>query len=80
MVLITEVFQRDRDLKNHGIRAQVFEVIVRQAIAGAPWRELCTAAMQQNQITPEQIEEEINRRTGGGQPSEPPPKKSGPLQ
>jgi phosphoribosylaminoimidazole-succinocarboxamide synthase len=52
-------------LKNNGIRAQIVEVVVRQAIAGARWREICAAAMQANQITPEQIEEEMSRRQGG---------------
>jgi hypothetical protein len=48
-----------------GVRAQVFEVIVRQAIAGAPWREICLGPMQVNSITPEEIETEVNRRRGG---------------
>jgi hypothetical protein len=68
-------------LKNNGIRSQVFEVIVRQAIAGARWREICAVAMQANQITPEQIEEEIRRRQGGVErPSAPVPKRSGPIE
>ncbi len=29
-----------------GVRAQVFEVIVRQALAGAPWKEICAGPMQ----------------------------------
>ena len=45
-----------------GVRAQVFEVIVRQAIAGAPWREICAGPMQVNNITPEEVELEVNRR------------------
>lgn len=45
-----------------GVRAQVFEVIVRQALAGAPWREICAGVMQVNDITPEEIEEELRRR------------------
>ncbi|HEY9760400.1 MAG TPA: hypothetical protein V6C97_34900 [Oculatellaceae cyanobacterium] len=48
------------------MRAQVFEVIVRQAIAGAPWREICAGPMRVNQISEEEIQEEIDRRTGGG--------------
>jgi hypothetical protein len=60
-----------------GIRAQVFEVIVRQAIAGAPWRQICVGPMQVNSITPEEIEEEVRRRQGGseGPPTAPVPKK-----
>jgi hypothetical protein len=45
-----------------GVRAQVFEVIVRQALAGAPWREICAGPMQVNQISPEEVEAEVKRR------------------
>jgi hypothetical protein len=47
-----------------GVRAQVFEVIVRQALAGAPWREICAGPMQVNNIQPEEVEEEIRKRRG----------------
>jgi hypothetical protein len=45
-----------------GIRQQVFEVIVRQAIAGAPWRMICKGPMQTNNISEEEIEAEMARR------------------
>jgi hypothetical protein len=45
-----------------GVRQQVFEVIVRQAIAGAPWREICAGPMQVNNITEQEVEQEIVRR------------------
>lgn len=45
-----------------GVRAQVFEVIVRQALAGAPWREICAGPMQVNNISPEEVETEVKRR------------------
>ena len=45
-----------------GVRAQVFEVIVRQAIAGAPWKEICQGPMQVNAISPDDVEREILRR------------------
>lgn len=45
-----------------GVRAQVFEVIVRQALAGAPWREICAGPMQVNNISPEEVEGEVRRR------------------
>jgi hypothetical protein len=45
-----------------GVRAQVFEVIVRQALAGAPWREICAAPMQVNNISAEEVEAEVKRR------------------
>lgn len=45
-----------------GVRAQVFEVIVRQALAGAPWREICAGPMQVNNIDPQEVEDEVNRR------------------
>jgi hypothetical protein len=44
------------------VRSQVFEVVVRQAIAGAPWREICAGPMQVNNITPEEVQNEIDRR------------------
>ncbi len=45
-----------------GVRQQVFEVIVRQALAGAQWRELCAGPMQVNNISPEEVESEVKRR------------------
>jgi hypothetical protein len=45
-----------------GVRAQVLEVIVRQALAGAPWREMCAGPMQVNNITPEEVEAEVKKR------------------
>ncbi len=45
-----------------GVRAQVFEVIVRQAIAGAPWREICEGPMAVNKITPDEVQAEVDRR------------------
>lgn len=45
-----------------GVRAQVFEVIVRQALAGAHWREICAGPMQVNNISPEEVESEVKRR------------------
>ncbi len=48
------------------VRASVLEVVVRQAIAGAPWQEICKLPMQVNNITIEEVEEEVQRRGGGG--------------
>jgi hypothetical protein len=48
------------------VRAQVLEVVVRQAIAGAPWQEICRGPMQVNNITIEEVEEEVQKRRGGG--------------
>ncbi|MBX9669900.1 MAG: hypothetical protein K2X93_19920, partial [Candidatus Obscuribacterales bacterium] len=45
-----------------GVRAQVFEVIVRQALAGAPWREICAGPMSVNNITADEVEQEVKRR------------------
>ena len=45
-----------------GVRAQVFEVIVRQALAGAEWREICSGPMQVNNISPEEVDSEVKRR------------------
>ncbi|MBI2809254.1 MAG: hypothetical protein HYX67_00270 [Candidatus Melainabacteria bacterium] len=46
-----------------GVRSQVFEVIVRQAMAGAPWKEICQGPMQVNQITEAEIQAEVARRS-----------------
>jgi Ca-activated chloride channel homolog len=45
-----------------GVRAQVFEVVVRQAIEGAPWREICAGPMQVNNISEEEVIQEVARR------------------
>lgn len=45
-----------------GVRQQVCEVIVRQAMAGAPWRQICAGPMQVNNITEKEILEEVERR------------------
>ena len=45
-----------------GVRAQVFEVIVRQALAGTQWREICAVPMQSNNISPQEVEAEVKRR------------------
>lgn len=45
-----------------GVRAQVFEVIVRQGMAGAPWKEICLGPMQVNDISAKEVEAEIQRR------------------
>ncbi len=44
------------------IKAQVFEVIVRQAMAGAPWREICAGPMAANGITADAVQAEVERR------------------
>ncbi len=49
-----------------GIRAQVLEVVVRQAMAGAPWREICAGPMQVNNITEAEVEQEVSRRLNLG--------------
>jgi hypothetical protein len=47
-----------------GVRKQVFEVVVRQAMAGAPWRSICAGPMSVNKIDPIEIEAEVRRRKG----------------
>lgn len=44
------------------VRHQVFEVIVRQALAGARWKDICAGPMQLNNISIEEVEWEISRR------------------
>lgn len=50
------------EIKGGGVRGQVFEVIVRQALAGAPWREICAGPLQVNNISPQEIQNEVERR------------------
>jgi hypothetical protein len=45
-----------------GVRGQVFEVIVRQGLAGAPWREICQGPMMVNRISEVSVAYEIKRR------------------
>lgn len=58
----TTPFSQGQGSYGSGVRAQVFEVIVRQALAGAPWREICAGPMQVNNITPDEVEAEVKRR------------------
>lgn len=58
----TTPFTQGQGSYGSGVRAQVFEVIVRQALAGAPWREICAGPMQVNNITPDEVEAEVKRR------------------
>jgi hypothetical protein len=46
-----------------GVRAQIFELAVRQALSGGAWRQTCASAMKSNNITPEEVEAEAIRRT-----------------
>ena len=58
-----------------GVRAQVFEVVVQQALVGAPWRQLCAGPMMVNRITEQEVEDEIKRRGGGGKSGAPVPRR-----
>lgn len=53
-------------MSNNKIRQQVFEVVVRQALAGAPWREICEGPMKANGIHPSEVEKEVARRKALG--------------
>ncbi|HEY9776531.1 MAG TPA: hypothetical protein V6C81_22405 [Planktothrix sp.] len=46
------------------LRAQVVDVVVRQAMINPQWRELCDLAMQVNRITISEVRTEIRRRGG----------------
>jgi hypothetical protein len=58
---ILKVEQR-AGLYGEGVRGQVFEVIVRQGMAGAPWRAICAGPMKINNISADEVEAEIRRR------------------
>ena len=51
-----------------GIRKQVFELVVQQALTGASWREVCATHMRINLISPQEVEQEVQRRTIASQP------------
>ncbi len=63
---LSRSFQNDE--KDHfsqhdsSLRDQVFEVVVRHALAGAPWREICAGPMLVNDIDPQEVEAEVVRR------------------
>lgn len=51
-------------LQGSRIREQVLEVIVRQALAGAPWREITAGPMSANRIDHCEVYKELIRRRG----------------
>lgn len=51
-----------RNPYGEGVKQQVFEVIVRQAMAGAPWKQICKGPMEVNGISEQDIELELSRR------------------
>ena len=40
----------------------VFEVVVRAALAGAPWKDIYAGVMEVNNIAPTKVEQEVERR------------------
>jgi hypothetical protein len=55
-------FAKEPPRYGEGVRGQVFEVIVRQGMAGAPWKVICAGPMQVNNISEDEVEAEIRRR------------------
>ncbi|MDZ4835135.1 MAG: hypothetical protein SGJ27_15270 [Candidatus Melainabacteria bacterium] len=51
------------------LRQAVFDIVVKQAVAGAPWRDLCRGPMEINGISEEEIEAEVGRRKALAQSS-----------
>lgn len=45
------------------VRLLVFEVVVLQALAGAPWQEICALPMQVNNISQEDVEVALSQRS-----------------
>lgn len=44
------------------LRQAVFDIVVKQAVAGAPWKDLCRGPMEINGISISEIEAEVTRR------------------
>ncbi|MBL0185883.1 MAG: hypothetical protein IPP97_09150 [Candidatus Obscuribacter sp.] len=45
------------------VRLLVFETVVLQALAGAPWQELCALPMKVNNISQEAVEAALSQRS-----------------
>ncbi len=65
----TEQAQLLREETLHGspaslesLRQAVFDIVVKQAVAGAPWKDLCRGPMEINGISIAEIEAEVSRR------------------
>ncbi len=54
-----------------GVRAQILELAVRQALSGGSGRETCASVMRSNNITAEEVEAEVRRRSVDFQPTQP---------
>lgn len=72
------LFSKSGSKYGDGVRAQVLQVIVYQALAGAPWKEICAGPMEVNNITIADVETELKRRGDGGSPALVRKPKSGP--
>lgn len=57
-------FSPSRAAYGSAVRAQVLEVVIRQALAGAPWKEVCRGPMLVNDISVEEVEDAVRRRGG----------------
>lgn len=53
-------------IKSIGVKDHVFELVVVQALAGVPWREVCAPELNTHQIAPFTVEEELSHRISGG--------------
>jgi tetratricopeptide (TPR) repeat protein len=51
------------------LRQAVFDIVVKQAVAGAPWKDLCRGPLEINGITEAEIEAEVGRRKALAQSS-----------
>lgn len=51
------------DNRSSSVRAQVFEVIVQQALENTDWEAICSGPMLVNKITVEEVKAEVQRRT-----------------
>jgi hypothetical protein len=49
-----------------GVRSQILELAVRQAMVGGPWKEQCAHAMATNSISADEVETEVRRRQSFG--------------
>ncbi len=53
-------------LDEKSVRSMVLDVIVKQALSGASWHDVCASSMDKYKITAEEVQAEVQRRKSEG--------------